>query len=182
MRPIFTIHAGEYLVASHIESKFKGLNVWVPSKDTGVDLLVTDKSNQKTVSLQVKFSKDFLIDNSTAFLRENLEAWGWWTINSDKVKKSVADLWVFTLMSIHSKKIQYVIIPPKKLYNLFTKIHGHKKLWQIYLMVTKDDSCWEARGLSKNEHISIAKGEFLDPVRNFSEWVDNWTDIVDING
>ncbi|GAG73038.1 unnamed protein product [marine sediment metagenome] len=56
MRPMFTIHAGEYLVGSYIEEKLKDFNVWVPSKDKGVDLLVTDSKNKKTVSLQVKFS------------------------------------------------------------------------------------------------------------------------------
>ncbi len=31
----------------------------IPSKDTGIDLLVTDSKNRSAVSLQVKFSKDF---------------------------------------------------------------------------------------------------------------------------
>ena len=60
MKPISSIHAGEYLVGTHIEENYKTFNVWLPSKDTGIDLLVTDKTNNKTVSLQVKFSKDFL--------------------------------------------------------------------------------------------------------------------------
>ena len=60
MRPIFTMHAGEYLFGSYLENEFKGFNIWIPSRDTGIDLLVTDSKNRKTVSLQVKFSKDFL--------------------------------------------------------------------------------------------------------------------------
>src|SRR5690554_1866372 len=45
MQPLFTIHAGEYLVGSHIEQHLRDpngdkVNVWVPSKDTGIDLLV----------------------------------------------------------------------------------------------------------------------------------------------
>ena len=46
MRPIFTIHAGEYLVANYIEQhygKAQGVRVGVPSKDDGIDLLVTSK-------------------------------------------------------------------------------------------------------------------------------------------
>ena len=46
MRPLFTVHAGEFLVGQHIEG-FKGKNVWVPTKDTGVDLLVTNSANTK---------------------------------------------------------------------------------------------------------------------------------------
>ena len=61
MQPIFTIHAGEYLVGSYIEDKFKKYRVWVPSKDIGIDLLVTNSKNSKAVSLQVKFSKDYTV-------------------------------------------------------------------------------------------------------------------------
>jgi hypothetical protein len=37
MKTLFTIHAGEYLVGSHIEQHFRRVNVWIPSRDTGVD-------------------------------------------------------------------------------------------------------------------------------------------------
>ena len=43
MRPIFTIHAGEYLVGNFLETMFKEIEVWMPSKDTGTDLLITNK-------------------------------------------------------------------------------------------------------------------------------------------
>ncbi len=43
MKPLFTIHAGEYLVGERIEKNFKEWNVWIPSKDTGIDLLVLTK-------------------------------------------------------------------------------------------------------------------------------------------
>ena len=49
MKPLFTIHAGEYLVGSYIEKHFKKYNVWIPSKDTGIDLLVTNSKNNKTI-------------------------------------------------------------------------------------------------------------------------------------
>jgi hypothetical protein len=38
MKSLFTIHAGEFLVSEAIERKFPKVNVWVPAKDTGVDL------------------------------------------------------------------------------------------------------------------------------------------------
>jgi hypothetical protein len=41
MKPLFTIHAGEYLVGLHVQKSLK-LNAWIPAKDTGIDLLVTD--------------------------------------------------------------------------------------------------------------------------------------------
>src|SRR5205807_9167176 len=45
MRPLFTVHASELLVGQHIEQSFKGKNVWIPTKDSGVDLLITNSKN-----------------------------------------------------------------------------------------------------------------------------------------
>jgi hypothetical protein len=56
MRPIFTVHAGEFLVGQHLES-FKNRNVWVPTKEHDVDLLVTDKANKKNGQLAGKIFK-----------------------------------------------------------------------------------------------------------------------------
>jgi len=69
MRPFFTVHAGEYLVGSEIERQFKQVNVWVPSRDTGIDLLMSNRKNRRTVSVQVKFSKDFLPHMKPSFKR-----------------------------------------------------------------------------------------------------------------
>ena len=59
MKPLFTVHAGEYLVGSYIEENFKNLNVWVPSKDTGIDLLVTDSENKYSAHYRSNFQKIF---------------------------------------------------------------------------------------------------------------------------
>ena len=48
------IHAGEYLVASHIEQHYKRVNVWIPSRDTGVDLLISDSRSQQTLRASIK--------------------------------------------------------------------------------------------------------------------------------
>lgn len=40
MKTLFTVHAGEFLVGSEIEKRITGANVWVPSKDKGIDLLI----------------------------------------------------------------------------------------------------------------------------------------------
>ena len=79
MKPLFTVHAGEYLVGSHVEQTFRRVHVWVPSRDAGVDLLVSDRLNRRAVSLQVKFSKDWLPHMLAVFQKE-LRACGWWTM------------------------------------------------------------------------------------------------------
>ena len=56
MKPIFTIHAGEYLVGDYLEKHFTDCEIWVPSKDTGTDLLITNSTNRKkNAGIRVKF-------------------------------------------------------------------------------------------------------------------------------
>ena len=47
MKSLFTIHAGEFVAGSYIERTYRRVNVWIPAKDTGVDLLVSDSKNKK---------------------------------------------------------------------------------------------------------------------------------------
>lgn len=136
MKTIFTIHAGEYLVGSHIESHFKDWRVWIPSKDTGIDLLVSNADNSKTASIQVKFSKDFLVTHGKPAHQSKLVSCGWWTLNRQKLKDSTANFWVFVMHSFNQKNMQYVIIQPQELYRRLNLIHSKTKGIQSYLWVT----------------------------------------------
>ena len=188
MQPIFTIHAGEYLVGSHIEQNLKNntgkkFNVWVPSKDTGVDLLVTNHENTKTVSIQVKFSKDFLVTHGRPEYQNKLISCGWWTLNREKIEKSLADIWIFVLHAFDQKNMQYVIITPAELKKRLDTLHPNDKLIQTYLWVTKSKSqkCWETRGLKKKDTNSIVDGNYNGPdkeSRNFSEYLNNWATMI----
>ena len=89
MKPLFTIHAGEFVVGDYIERKFSRVNLQVPSRDRGIDLLVTDSKNEKAVSLQVKFSRDFLATHLPAIFQKPLRACGWWSLNREKIAGSV---------------------------------------------------------------------------------------------
>jgi hypothetical protein len=133
MRPIFSVHAGEYLTGSHIEETCRHVNLWVPAKDTGIDLLVSDRANRKTVSLQVKFSKDFLVTSrrwQAPEFQHKLRACGWWTLNSEKLLRSPADNWVFVLQGFANKSVDYVVIPPRELLRRLRGIHhGQQRIW-----------------------------------------------------
>ena len=166
MRPIFALHAGEYLVGDYLEKTFKDFRVWLPSKDTGVDLLVTDKEHRKAVSLQVKFSKDFM--------DVNFEAIGWWTLKSDKLAKSVADLWVFALYNFDEKNIHNIIIPPLRLLAILQALHGGQKLFQTYMCVSKTNRCWATRGLNKEDTERVSTGSYENSARDLTEYLDNW--------
>jgi hypothetical protein len=178
MRPLFTIHAGEYLVGSHIEASFPKLNVWVPTKDTGRDLLVTNATATLALSLQVKFSKDFTPTYRTPLLQSKLAAGGWWTHQENKIKNSTADFWVFVLPSFTERRTHFIIIKPAELFQRLRAIHGTpKKKLHSYLWVTKSGHCWEARGLKNADQELLASDNFGDLHRDFTQFLDNWTEI-----
>ncbi len=173
MRPLFTVHVGEYLVGSHIEQQFKKekLNVWIPSTDTGIDLLVSDHRNRRTVSLQVKFGKDFLPTHMPADFRGPLRACSWFAINRDKLRGSQADFWVFVLSGFQRQSSDFVVVPKREFERRLRLIHGlDKKMIQSYLWGTERNRCWEARNLEggKADQCRIRDGEYRNPVRDVS--------------
>ncbi|MBE7421272.1 MAG: hypothetical protein HS110_02285 [Zoogloeaceae bacterium] len=185
MRPLFTIHAGELLVGEHIERHFRNLNVWVPSKDSGIDLLVTDKKNKRSISLQVKYSRDFLVTHLPAEFQRPLRACGWWTFNPTKLSASSADYWVLLLLGFAHRTTDYVIIPPKELFRRLRKLHPEetgKARLQTYLWTTMSNRCWETRNLKRPDHHKIAEGNFQSEIRDFSPFLNNWEAVKELNG
>jgi hypothetical protein len=122
MRPLFTIHAGEYLVGLHVQ-KFLKLNAWIPAKDIGIDLLVTDSHNLRAVSLQVKYGKDFLPEMK-AEMRKSLRCFSWFALNMAKLKESTAEFWVFVLHGFKSDAPDFIVIPTAELQRRMTGFHG----------------------------------------------------------
>jgi hypothetical protein len=112
MRPLFTIHAGEYLVGLYIQKSLK-LNAWIPAKDIGIDLLVTDSDNFRAVSLQVKYGKDFLPEMK-AELRRSLRCVSWFTLNRAKLDTSQAQFWIFVLRGFEMRPTS--LLSPRRNY------------------------------------------------------------------
>lgn len=181
MRPLFTIHAGEFLVGSHLEQKFKRLNLWIPARDTGIDLLVSDRRATRCISLQVKFSRDFLVTHHGPEFQKELRACGWWTINTQKLRASKADYWVFVVQGFASRSVDFVVIPPRDLQRRLRAIHGPAATLQSYLWVTESGRCWETRGLKRIDQRSIAQGTFKSPPRDLTPWLNNWTPLAKLN-
>ena len=177
MKPLFTIHAGEFLVASYIEQQFKDYLVWLPSRDSGVDLLLTDIDCKAAVSLQVKFSRDFLATHMSDTLRPGLKACGWFTLKRQKIAQSTAKLWIFVLYPFNQKEVDFVIAPPSDISNLLDAVHGPRTTYQSYIWVTKNRRCWETRGLSRDEQLLISKGSFRNPARDLTRYLNNWSPI-----
>jgi hypothetical protein len=175
MKPLFTVHAGEYLVGSHIERTHPRWSLWLPAKDTGIDLLISDSKNGKTVSLQVKFSKDFTPTHRSVLLQNRLTATGWWTHQAQKIRKSPADFWVFVLPSFIEHQTTFIIIPPGELLRRLRLIHGATRArFHSYLWVTKTGRCWEARGLATADQELMAFDRFSNKPRDFSAFINAW--------
>lgn len=181
MRPLFTIHAGEFVVGDYIERKFRHVNLWIPARDTGMDLLVTDSQNEKGVSLQVKFSRDFLATHMPVIFQKPLRACGWWSLNREKIAKSKADYWVFVLVGFEHRSTDFVVLKPSDLLVRLDKIHGKAKTIQSYLWVTEKNRCWETRGLKREEQLAIAQGRYSDNERDFSKYLNNWSSVQALN-
>ena len=181
MKALFTIHAGEYLVGAYLERNYPKWNVWLPSKDTGVDLLVTDSINRKAVSLQVKFSKDFTPTHASPLLQSRILAGGWWSFDADKIKKSKADFWVYVLPSFVEKETSYIIVRPAELLRRYKAIHGvSKQRIDSYLLVTKTNRCWETRGLPVADQELIALDRFTVGNRDFTTHLNGWKQVEEL--
>lgn len=175
MKPIFTIHAGEYLVGTEIEESFPDLRVWLPSKDTGVDLLVTDNRHRKVASLQVKFSKDYLGTGKNSAATPAIRSGGWWKFDQRKIEISQADYWVFVLYQFHTRAFDFVVIPPAKLLERYRQIGVRTTVIQSYFWVTTEGRCWETRGLPKPELAKICDGTYTQRARDFSRFLNAWS-------
>jgi hypothetical protein len=174
MRPIFTVHAGEYLVACELENRFPSLRVWIPSKDTGIDLLVTDKNCKKLSSLQVKFSKDHLASGKEVRATAAIKSGGWWKLDRKQLSESPADLWVLVLCEFNSRKYDFMVIQPSQLAHRYEAIAPGLEAIQSYFWVTRAGRCWETRGLNKTDLKAVCDGTFTCSSRDFTAFMDGW--------
>lgn len=182
LKPLFTVHAGEFLVGCEIEKRYPRVNVWLPAKDTGVDFLLTDKDNTRILSLQVKFSRDYLATHLRQF-GKTLRACGWWTPTRHQLDNSRAEYWVFVLFGFGSRSAEFIFIKPSELRKRMNAIHGPTlSKFQSYLWVTHQGKCFETRGLSRHNQQLVADGQFSDEARDFSAYLNNWAPIQTLNG
>ena len=181
MKPLFTIHGGEYLVGSHIELHFNRVNVWIPSRDKGADLLVSDRHNRRSLSLQVKSSKDFLVTHMGPEFQKDLRASGWWKIDRDKLRTSPADFWVLVLLGFARQTTDFVIVPTKEFRRRLQSIHRSPRTIRSYVWVTEREQCWETRGLVHEAQLQVANGTYRETRRDFSKWLNNWDPVTRLN-
>jgi len=177
MKTIFTPHAGEFLVGERIE-RMRGLNLWIPSKDDGVDLLVTDEANQRSCSLQVKFSRDYSDTHDMPDLgNDHVVCSGFFKLNHQKIKTSVADYWILIICGAKQPnkklKVEHVIIKPKNLLAKLENTHGNLKDFKLYIAVTKERTVLDWRGLKSKAPLPSEVFR-KDSSRNYTEHLEDW--------
>lgn len=177
MQTLFTIHAGEYLVGSFIEKRFPDCRVWIPSKDSGIDLLITDKTHTRSLSLQVKFSKDFMPTLGSFLDTDELKVLTWFKFSAKALSTSQADYWVLVAHSYACTTPIFLVIPPKRLFEQAIKHHSNTKSLNLYFAINSLDQCWEIRGLSKDDKTRMLDGTLKTHSRNFTKYVNNWAPI-----
>lgn len=182
MRPLFTIHAGEFLVGEYIEKHFPALDVWLPTKDTGVDLLVSNPQTKRMLSLQVKLTRDYKANDALDDFERGREAGGWLSISNDKIERSAADYWVIVLVS-HERKRKpiFLVVPPAELLRSLKADKGTAARYHFYPWVLKCGQrgrhALNGRGLAKRERAALAAGT-LDPgARDLTEFLDAWSPL-----
>ena len=176
MRPLFTIHAGEFIVGEFIEKVFPNLDIWVPAKDTGIDLLVTGERGRPSISLQVKLSRDYKPLEARNEFEKSIVAAGWLTLDHEKLATSNADLWVVVLIS-HERtmKPQFLIVPPKELLRRLAITHGKSKRYHFYPWVTKKGVCLDGRGLMRAHKRQLVEGTMVLGSRDLSQYLGDWS-------
>jgi len=170
MKPLFTIHEGEFLVGDYISRNFaRKYDVWVPTKDSGVDLLVTRKGhNGKPVGLQVKFSRSFDIHKD--FSRDVL-ATSWYTLDPKKIRRSEAQLWVFVFMTLRHERY-FVLIPTPELRRRIPR--GCRSKWNLYLWAYARGACYQVRDLNLAGRLNAVRRGVQDPYQDFSMYFEAW--------
>jgi hypothetical protein len=70
-------------------------------------------------------------------------------------------------------------MPPDELSQRLNELHPNVKSLQTYLWVTASGNCWETRGLKKKETDLIVEDKYINKVRNFSEFLNDWMPVIE---
>lgn len=168
------------MVGEYLEKNFRHLNIWIPTKDTGIDLLVSGANNKSIASIQVKMSRDYRPPEASSSFEKMLIAAGWSVLNHKKLETSSADVWCFVLVNIDRRaKPIFLNIPPNVLLQKLVKIHGLRKQYHFYPWVTKTGKCIQGRGLLKADKARFAEGELELGERDLSLHLNNWSFLND---
>ena len=104
-------------------------------------------------------------------MARHLIATSWYTLEPKKIRASRADLWVFVILTLKHEE-HFIVIPMRELRKRIPR--GGGKIWNLYLWVFDDESCYQVRALSQEEKLDLHRRGVCDRHRDFSTWLENW--------
>jgi len=165
LKNFYSFEPGEALVVSELrrvipKSNARDVEVFLPAKDVGVDVVLVNLVNKKSVSIQVKES--VLYPKSRHF---------WFTIDEKKINvgKRIVDFYVFVLydmiqlsgkFSVHPR---YVIVSEETFEGLLVKKKLARGKYDFYFRLQDDGSVVEERDFT---------------IRYPDNCLDNWAPIL----
>src|ERR1051325_6732685 len=171
---------GKEVVTAHVERHFKHLDVSWSGQDTGMNMLLTDRRDRRVVALQVETSNDVRFGSPE--YEKHLRACGYWNIDRPKLRYSHADYWVLVLQGFAARSEDYVVIvPPAELWRRLQNRFPEYSKVKVFLWVTEDERCWDTLLLSKDDEHRIFRGEYDEPEREYTEWLNNWKPIAGLD-
>ncbi len=176
MKPNFTVRTGTHLVGTHLERTFRSCRVWIPTKKSGIDLLLTDASCSRTVPLQVKYSRDYVDSSAADPAFQAITRSSFISVQRQKIEASPARYWVIVLQSFTSKSKRFLVITPSELLKHIEEHHGRQNTYRLYFTVVGETKCWELRCPIAEKRDALASGS-IKPSRDFSEFLDDWSRI-----
>jgi hypothetical protein len=145
MRNLYALTPGELLVGQELEKR--GCQVYIPTKDKGIDLLAT--KGAAVFRLQVKESRVYLQTSGGP-------AWTSWTqLPSSSLRDAAergVDLFVFVIHALDETgrrvkfKPLYVVIPPMDLDERLRRYRRDSADRSVYWFVDGNERLWELRG------------------------------------
>ena len=182
MRPIFTIHAGEFVFGEEIERRYKNCDLWIPAKDKGIDFLITGNPQKAPLSVQVKMSRDFSKNIALSNFDKSVYASGWFQFSKKKLEESPAKIWSLVMLS-RDRRIEpvFINIQPQEMLRRLQKIHGSvATTFAVYPCLMKINGklqCVEVRGLKAHERNQLAIGAIDYPDRDWTDFHNNWEEF-----
>ncbi len=172
MRNLYALTPGELLVGQELEKR--GYEVYIPTKDKGIDLLATKVAD--VLTFQVKESRVYL--QSPGIRSRGGPAWTSWTqLTSSELKNAAdrnVDLFVFVIHALaeDGNKLKfepsYVVIPPLDLEERLRRYRPGKDR-SVYWYVDSNGKLWETRG-SKLGYQGARD-------RDFTEYLEAWPQV-----
>lgn len=186
MRPIFTIHAGEFVFGEEFAKRFKESDLWIPTKDKGIDFLVTKPNDKHPVAVQVKMSRDYRKDVAATLYDKALIAGGFFSFSKAKIAHSPADVWSLILVSRERRMAPlFINISPKHLLDRLQATYGDQDPYVLYPWVLKPPAtegkqqskifCVEGWNLKKQEREDVVRGRYQLGQRDWTDHLDDWS-------